>query len=151
MHFLDPKTDGEFMAELRDASLLPPDVLERIDAQMGRPETGTLDELLLAGADAISEPDWIAWLIRRHGCHRFGPVVWAAAAGTRVPGELAALSNLPYGVSADGGLLMATLRPDRRADGAERFGAPRLLWAAATLRESRALRVAWTARGMEAR
>jgi hypothetical protein len=151
MHFLDPKTDGEFMAELRDASLLPPDILERIDAAMGRPETGTLDELLLAGADAISEPDWIAWLIRRHGCHRFGPVIRAAAVGARVHGEVAGLSNLPYEVSADGGLLMATLRPDRRAEAAERFRAPRLLWAAATLRESRSLRSAWSARGAEAR
>jgi len=150
MHFLDPKTDGEFMAELRDAGLLPPDVLECIDAVMGRPETGTLDELLLAGAEAISEPDWIAWLIRRHGCHRFGPVGWAAAAGARVHGEFAGISNLPYDVSADGGLLMATLRPDRRAETAEHFGATRLLWAAATLRESRALRSAWTARGAEA-
>jgi hypothetical protein len=146
MHFLDPKADGELMAELREVSLLSPDILERIDARMGQPETGTLDDLLLAGADWICEPDWISWLIRRHGCHRFGPVSWAKETGFRARGEVAALSNLPYRVSADGGLLIATLRPDRRAEAAASFPAPRLLWAAATLRETRTLRSEWQSR-----
>ena len=143
MHFLDPTADRELMAELKDAGLLSPDIIERIDVRMGRPETGTLDAFLLAGADSISEPDWISWLIRRHGCHRFGPVVWAEDMGSRVQGDLTAVSNLPYKASRDGGLLVAMLRPDRREESAERFRAPRLLWAAATLREAEALRTAW--------
>ena len=88
MHFIEPAADGELMAELRDAGLLAPDAIERIDALMGRPESGTLNDFLLAGAELIPEMPWLTWLIRRHGCHRFGQVVWHGEAAPWAQGDL---------------------------------------------------------------
>jgi hypothetical protein len=142
MHFAEPAVDGELMAELRDAGLLAPDVIDCIDAILGRPETGTLNEFLLAGAELVPEKPWLTWLIRRHGCHRFGRVAWPeqGAAWTRL--ELPEAGNLPYRECDDGSLLVAVLRPDL-------LEATRLSWpapqhrAAATLAEMRALHAAW--------
>jgi hypothetical protein len=86
MHFLNPALDGELMAELRDTGVLAPDLIDRIEAAMGRPECGTLNDFLLAGADLIPEKPWLSWLIRRHGCHRFGRVAWHDEAGAWVRG-----------------------------------------------------------------
>jgi hypothetical protein len=150
MHFLEPRADADLLAELRDAGLLTPETIERIDVRMGRPESGRLDDFLLAGAGDIPAPDWIAWLIRRHGCHRFGPVRWNEALGRGPQIEPVDSPNLPYGMSRDGGLLVAVLRPDLRSALERRRLAPRLLWAAATLRECADLRSAWRSRSAAA-
>ncbi len=74
IHFIDSARDGELIAELRDEGVLARDVIALIDESMGRPESGTLNDFLLAGADFIPEKAWLSWLIRRYGCHRFGHV-----------------------------------------------------------------------------
>jgi hypothetical protein len=142
MHFAEPAADGELMAELRDAGLVAPDAIERIDALMGRPETGTLNEFLLAGAAVIPERPWLTWLIRRHGCHRFGRVAWPGEAGAWARAELPADGNLPYRECEDHSLLLAVLRPDLLAATGRRWPG-RLHRAAATLAEIRALHAAW--------
>jgi hypothetical protein len=150
IHFIDSARDGELLAELKDESVLAPDVIARIDESMGRPESGTLNDFLLAGADLIPEKAWLSWLIRRHGCHRFGHVAWldeaAAWAGGGVPPE----GNLPVRRCVDGGILLAVLRPDRLPATVRWLiptvpgqAASRLHLAAATLREMRKLRSAW--------
>jgi len=143
MHFIDSIVDGELLAELKDDSVLAPDIIARIDAAMGRPESGTLNDFLLAGADVIPERTWLSWLIRRHGCHRFGLVAWHDEAAGWARGGVPPEPNLPYRRCADGAILVAVLRPDRLRVTAGRWQAPRLHWAAATLREMRNLRSAW--------
>jgi hypothetical protein len=142
MHFVDRAADGELMAELRDVGLLAPDTIERIDALMGHPGAGTLNDFLLAGAEIVPEKPWITWLIRRHGCHRFGRVGWPEGAAGWAQADPAAEGNLPYRECADHSLLLAVLRPDLMAATARRW-APRLQRAAATLSEIRALHAAW--------
>jgi hypothetical protein len=146
MHFQAPRADAELLAELREVGLLTPENIERIDLRMGRPESGRLDDFLLAGAEDIPAADWIAWLIRRHGCHRFGPVRWNESCRRAPELDPGDSPNLPYGICRDGGLLVAVLRPDLRDALEKRRLAPRLLWAAATLKESTDLRAAWSAR-----
>jgi len=140
LHFLDAATDGEWMAELKDAGLLAPDQIDRIDALMGRPETGTLNEFLLAGAEVVPEKAWLSWLIRHHGCHRYGRAVDRGAV-IRWPGgdPVPADGNLPFRQCEDGTLLVAVLRPDRLPATGARLSAPAWHPAAATLREVRDL------------
>jgi len=142
MHFAEPAADGELMAELRDAGLLAPDVIERIDLLLGQPETGTLNDFLLAGAEVIPEKPWLTWLIRRHGCHRFGRVAWDGAAAGWSQMEMPREGNLPYRECAGSSLLVAVLRPDLMAATARQWPVPQLR-AAATLAEMRALHAAW--------
>jgi hypothetical protein len=149
MHFVDAAADGPWLAELREAGLLAPHLLERIDAALGRPETGTLDELLLAGADWIPERAWLAWMIRRHGCHRFGSPAWTGDLADLARGGLPAAGNLPYLRCPDGTLLTALFRPDRREATLRGFQPRRLAWAAATPAEVRELRAAWSRAGAE--
>lgn len=146
MHFIDAVPDGQLLAELKDSGVLTPDAIDRIHGEMGRPETGTLSEFLLSGAGCIPEKPWLYWLIRRHGCHRFGRVALRGDAAAIRAEESAGDGNLPFRVCADGGLLVAVLRPDLRDALEKRRLAPRLLWAAATLKESTDLRAAWSAR-----
>ncbi len=142
MHFLEHAVDGELMAELRDVGLLAPDSLERIDALMGHPETGTLNAFLLAGAGVIPERPWLMWLIRHHGCHRFGRVAWHGAFAAWAQGDLPGEGNLPYRECDDHSLLVAVLRPDLLSATTRRWPAPFHL-AAATLSEMRDLHAAW--------
>ena len=142
LHFLDPAADGEWMAELKDAGLLAPDKIDRIDALMGRPESGTLNAFLLAGADLVPEQPWLSWLIRRHGCHRYGKAVCRAKT---LPGrqiEIPPDGNLPYRQCEDRALLVAVLRPDLLPATGERLQAWSWHRAAATLREVRDLHAA---------
>ncbi len=142
MHFVQPAADGELMAELRDAGLLAPDVIERIDALMGRPETGTLNDFLLAGAEIIPEKPWLTWLIRRYGCHRLGRVAWQGESAPWAQGDLPEEGNLPYRECDDRSLLVAVLRPDLLEATMKRWPVP-LHRGAATLGEMRALQAAW--------
>jgi hypothetical protein len=146
MHFMDPTPDTELLAALKDEGVLAPDIVARIDESMGRPESGTLDAFLLAGAEHIPEKAWLSWLIRRHGCHRFGRVGWreeaAGWAGQGVPPD----GNLPFRRCADGSVLVAVLRPDRLPATVARLGVTRVHPAAATLREIRDLAAEWRRR-----
>ena len=142
MRFARTSADESLFADLRDAGVVTPDAINRIDEAMGRPEGATLDEFLLAGADHIPEADWLYWLIRRHGCHRFGRVRWDPASLRVIPDPAPADPNLPYRMCREGSLLVAVLRPDLRDATRERLPDRRLLWAAATLREIRTLRAA---------
>ena len=137
----DPGADGPLLAELKEAGILSPDVVPRIDAVLGPRECASLNQYLLAGAEFIAEAGWLAWLIRRHGCHRFGRVVWHPDAAPWVQGELPAHGNLPYRSAGDGGALVAVLRPDRMDSG----NPATAHWAAATLGEVAALHSAWRA------
>jgi hypothetical protein len=111
---------------------------------MGRPESGTLNEFLLAGADFISENNWISWLIRRYGCHRFTRAVWRNECAAWARDSLPPDGNLPYRRCDDGAVLVAVLRPDRREVTAKRFGEQTTIhWSASTLRELRDLHAAW--------
>jgi hypothetical protein len=130
------------MAELKDAGLLAPDVIDRIDAILGRPETGTLNEFLLAGAGVIPERPWLTWLIRRHGCHRFGRVAWQGEGAPWAQSEPTEPGNLPYRECDDRSLLVAVLRPDLLGETERRWPGPQHR-AAATLAEIRALHAAW--------
>jgi hypothetical protein len=143
MHFNQVEADGGLLGELKDAGVLDPGTMERIHESMGRPESGTLSDFLLAGAELIPEKPWLYWLIRRHGCHRFGRVIrhaeeepWRGAAGCGHP-------NLPYRRTSEGCWLVAVLRPDQLADAARWLAPARLLWAAGTLPELRSLRDSW--------
>jgi hypothetical protein len=143
LHFRDAAADGEWMAELKDAGLLAPDQIDRIDALMGRPETGTLNEFLLAGAELVAEKAWLSWLIRRHGCHRYGQAVVrdpvsAWPAHDPVPAD----GNLPFRQCEDRTLLVAVLRPDFLPATGARLPAQSWHPAAATLREVRDLHCA---------
>lgn len=147
--FEDPR-DRELLAELKEAGLVSPITLEAICSQLPPREEPGLSEFLLAGAEQIKEADWLTWMIRRHGCYRFGPVRlspdfgslrWQALAGGGEPGPVALHPNLPYAllpVPAAGrpSCLVAVLRPDYPVPG---------LPAAATLRELRDVRQAWSA------
>jgi len=144
MHLIDPAADGELLAELKEFGILNPDTIGRIDLSLGRPESCTLNDLLMAGERVIPEKDWLSWLIRRHGCHRFGRVAWRPEASAWARPEMAAEHNLTYRQTADGRPIVAVLRPDATAATAERLAGPRPLWAAATLTEIRALRAAWS-------
>ena len=146
MHFQAGLADGELLAELKDAGVLTPDVIERIDAQLGHPETGSLNEFLLAGAALIPSGEWLSWLIRQHGCHRFGRVTWHEEAAAWLPAGILPEGNLAYRPTADGRPMIALLRPDFRAATAERFRSPSPVWAAATLSEIGALRSVWAHR-----
>ncbi len=143
MHFTNPAADGPCLAELREVGLLTPDIIEKIDSGMGRPETGVLNEFLLAGADFVSESAWLTWLIRRHGCHRFGRVQWNTETATWIKGADSTDGNLPYRRCADGALLVAVLRPDAMPATSQRWPHVHLHSAAATLRELRELRQLW--------
>ena len=143
MHFVDAARDSPLLAELRDEGVLAPDVVSRIDEALGRPETGTLCDFLLAGAPFIPETPWLSWLIRRHGCHRFGRALWCGDGEEWACGEAPPGSNLPYRSCADGSILVAVLRPDLMDATAARLGSRRLHRAAATPAEIRALRSAW--------
>lgn len=143
MRFQNAARDGECMATLRDAGILTPDFIEKIDVVMGRPESGALTDFLLAGAEIIPELAWLTWLIRRHGCHRVGSVALQ-------PDTLAALTNrdalgdnLPYRFTADDSLLIAVVRPDLWVADTANLAPRRGIKVAATLREARALRTAW--------
>jgi hypothetical protein len=142
MHFLDPAADGEFLAELREAGLVTPDVIEQVDARLGRPEMGTLNEFLLAGADSIPEKPWLTWLIRRHGCHRFGRVEWPEDSASWARAEPPEDGNLPYRQCRDRSLLLAVLRPDLLAARPPPWSGT-CHRAAATLAEIRSLQAAW--------
>jgi hypothetical protein len=143
MHFLDAAVDGELLAELKDAGVLTPDAIDRIHLEMGRPECGTLSEFLLAGAGIVPEKPWLYWLIRRHGCHRFGRVILEEGEAVCTGAAPQAEDNLPYRQCTDGALLVAVLRPDRTAATAQRLAPRRLHWAAGTLAEMRDLRASW--------
>src|ERR1019366_4079099 len=126
MHFTNPAGDGPFFAELRESGILAPDVIDRINESMGRPESGTLNDFLLAGADLIPEKPWLSWLIRRHGCHRFGRVVWHEEALGWAHEGLPPEGNLPFRQNAPGRLLVAVLRPDCREATSRRLKAHQL-------------------------
>jgi hypothetical protein len=143
MHFQNPAEDGPFFAELRESGILAPDIIDRIDSDMGRPETGCLNDFLLAGAELIPDKMWLAWLIRRHGCHRFGRVSWHDEIAPLARTETAIGGNLPYRKCQNGSLLVAVLRPDRCKTTMERWPATQLWWAAGTLNELRELNNAW--------
>jgi hypothetical protein len=151
IHFLDAAADGAWMAELKDAGLLAPDKIELIHGLMGRPETGTLNEFLLAGADIVSEPAWLCWLIRLHGCHRYGKAVWRSEAVKWAQHGIPPDGNLPYRECGDQTLMVAVLRPDLLQSGAEGLRKTRCLRAAATLREARELHSAWRRASVPAR
>ena len=131
------------MAELRDTGVLAPDLIDRIDAAMGRPESGTLSDFLLAGADLIPEKPWLSWLIRRHRCHRFGRVLWHEEALDWARDGLPSTGNLPFRKGEPGCVLVAVLRPDCLEATSRSFPAARLHWAAGTLGEIRQLHLAW--------
>ena len=143
MHFVDAARDGRLLAELRDEGVLGPDVISRIDESLGRPETGTLGDFLLAGAPFIPEKPWLSWLIRRHGCHRFGRASWGGDGEQWACGEAPPGPNLPYRSCADGSILVAVLRPDLLGETAARLGPRTLHPAAATPAETRALLSVW--------
>jgi hypothetical protein len=143
LHFLDAAVDGEWMAELKDAGLLAPDQIDRIDERMGRPESGSLNAFLLAGADLVPEKPWLTWLIRRHGCHRYGAAVWRGEPLAWQPTGIASDGNLPYRQCEDQRLLVAVLRPDLLPATGARLQPRSWLRAAATLREMRDLHRAW--------
>ena len=143
MHFTNPAADGPCLAELREVGVLAPDVIEKIDARMGRPETGTLNEFLLAGTELVPESAWLTWLIRRHGCHRFGRVQWNAETTAWLKEASSTEGNLPYRRCVDGALLVAVLRPDVMSTTARRWPNVRLHGAAATLRELRDIHANW--------
>ncbi|MDP3072661.1 MAG: hypothetical protein Q8N18_20370 [Opitutaceae bacterium] len=143
MRFQNSARDGEFMAGLRDAGILTPDLIDRIDAAMGRPDSGALTDFLLAGAEIIPELAWLTWLIRRHGCHRVGPVALQPDTLAAIANRDALGDNLPYRFTADDSLLIAVVRPDRWAEEAQLLTPRRCIKVAATLREARALRTAW--------
>jgi hypothetical protein len=143
MHFTNAADDGPFFAELRESGILAPDVIDRIDAAMGRPEAGTLNDFLLAGAELISERPWLAWLIRRHDCHRYGRVDWHEEVAPLASAGPVARGNLPYRKCQDGSILVAVLRPDCRKATGNCWPGARLWWAAATLSELRELNHAW--------
>jgi hypothetical protein len=145
IHLLPGSADEILASELREAGILTPDVVERIDATLGRPEHCLLDDFLLSGAGFIRTNEWLSWLIRRHGCHRFGrvvrPVDGSAWTGIGMPAD----GNIPYRLCADGRLLVAVLRPDKLQATFERLKDSRPLWAAATLREIGDLRTSLSA------
>ncbi len=145
MHFANPAVDGPLLAELREVGVLTPEVMDRIDERMGRPETGTLNEFLLAGADFIAEGVWLTWLIRRHRCHRFGRVRWNQEIATWANEASLTEGNLPYRRCTDGAMLVAVLRPDAMKLTSQRWPATRLHAAAATLRELHDLHQQWQA------
>lgn len=142
IRFLEPRADDLLWQELRDASLLDPQSIGRIDDKLGRPESCSLNAVLLAGADVIPERRWLSWLIRRHGCHRYGRVAWRPEAAIWVDGATAEDGNVPYRQTADGGaILVAVMRPDRLDATRRRLAGRVVLPAAATLAESAELRV----------
>jgi hypothetical protein len=143
MSFLQPSVDSPLYTELKECGLLPPDVVDRIETKLNRPESGTLDHYLLAGADAISEPDWLRWLVRHHGCHRFGPVAWRDDAAMWARPDIASEPNRPFRRSLDGNPVIAVMRPDRWARTAAGYAGYRPERAAATLAEIRELKAAW--------
>jgi len=143
IHLLPGSPDEIFVSELREAGILTPDVMERIDSSLNRPEHCLLDEFLLAGAGFIKTNDWLSWLIRQHGCHRFGRVAWSGDACAWISEGLPADGNLPYRRCADGRVMVAVLRPDRLPATYERLRDSRPLWAAATLNEILDLKNAW--------
>ncbi len=144
--FADP-ADEAWAAELREAGLLDPDIADRIDRALGRPESVALNAFLLAGADWIPERPWLGWMIRRHGCHRYGPVSWAGGTAGGEDDGMPSDGNLPCGACGDGARIIAVLRPDLREETRRRFPGRPLHWAAATLSEIRSLHEAWRARG----
>jgi hypothetical protein len=143
IHLLPGSTDEALASELRESGILTPDVIERIDAALGRPEHCDLDDFLLSGAEIIKAADWLSWLIRRHGCHRFGRVAWHEDAREWLRGGMPDDLNLPYRRCADGRPLVAVLRPDKVTLTVERMRKETPVWAAATLAEVRALKIAW--------
>ena len=143
LHFVDSLRDGELLAELKDESVLAPDVIARIDDAMGRPESGTLNEFLIAGAEFVPENAWLSWLIRRHGCHRFGRVAWRDESAEWARAGPPPEGNLPFRRCPDGAWLVAVLRPDLLPATAARFKGVRFHAAAATLGEMAALRSAY--------
>jgi hypothetical protein len=150
MHFEQPVRDGCLLAELKEWGLLTPDRMERIDLKLGRPEIGTLNQFLLAGAGIIPEGDWLSWLIRHHGCHRFGRVAWTEETAALAPRGPGPEGNLPYRRGPLGTPMVAILRPDRWEETAGRYGAAGAQRAAATLAELRELELAWKVRVAEA-
>jgi hypothetical protein len=143
MHFNNAEADSGLLGDLKDAGLLDPGTLERIHESMGRPESGSLTDFLLAGAEFVPEKPWLCWLVRRHGCHRFGRVVWHGEDVGWGADTVPADANLPYRPTPEGNLLVAVLRPDLLAATAGRLAPRRPLWAAGTLLELRELRQAW--------
>ncbi|HEY3755211.1 MAG TPA: hypothetical protein VGL42_03580 [Opitutaceae bacterium] len=134
--FIAPK-ERELLAELKEAAILTPAVIDSMHAALGRAENFSFDEFLLAGADVIDERHWITWLIRHRGCYRFGPVRLAPEARNWPPlvaAEQPLPSNLPYTRAESGIFLVGVLRPDLKVNGYR---------AAGTLRELRELRTAW--------
>jgi hypothetical protein len=144
IHLLSGSTDENFISELKEAGVLAPDVMERIDISLGRPEHCLLDNFLLSGADFIKADEWISFLIRRHGCHRFGRVTWSDDVSAPATGDLPTDGNIPYRRCMDGRAMVAVLRPDKLPATSERLKMSRPLWAAATLHEIRDLRNAWS-------
>ncbi|HVW22031.1 MAG TPA: hypothetical protein VHC86_12525 [Opitutaceae bacterium] len=136
--------DATLLADLREAGLLTPDILEGMAAAAGHPEEATLNEYLLAGAELVPEAAWLSWLIRRHGCHRYGRVGWREEAEAWARSGLPPEGNLPCRRCADGRhALLAVLRPDRIAASERRYPGPVWLRAAATLPEMRELHAVW--------
>ncbi|MGH7996512.1 MAG: hypothetical protein ACREFX_09190 [Opitutaceae bacterium] len=136
--FFDER-DAALFSELKECGLLVPSTAERIHAALGRPESASLDRFLLAGSALVDENAWLCWLIRRHGCSRFGPV--RRREDSALPAEVDPLEpNLPYRTTAAAEYMIAVLRPDLREETLRRLKRPRALWAAATLGELNGLR-----------
>jgi hypothetical protein len=141
--FLQGSEDDLLVVELREAGLLTPEIIKKIDSTLTKPSPINLSEFLLAGADYINTGHWLSWLIRKKGCYRFGTVKWNDQAKLWSYQGLPSDANFPYLLSGEERGLVAVLRPDRLHVTAQRLRALRPLWAAATLSEIKALRNSW--------
>lgn len=134
--FVDP-AERALLAELKEAAIITPAVMEAIQRAVSRVESHSFEDFLLAGAEAIDERQWLSWLIRSQGCYRFGRVRLAEHAetwGIRHERDQPLPANLPYARTDSGMFLVAVLRPDLPVTGYR---------AAATLTELRELRSDW--------
>jgi hypothetical protein len=141
--FKQGSEDFLLMSELREANILTPDIIRKIESSTPNAVYLNLSEFLISGAEHINESKWLTWLIRFKGCYRFGNVLWTDQAKLWSYQGLPSDSNFPYLLTHEQRGIVAVLRPDRLAYTADRLKALRPFWAAATLLEIRLLRKSW--------
>jgi|GEM_PF-456988 hypothetical protein len=141
--FKQGSEDYLLMSELREANILTPDIIRKIESSTPNALYLGLSELLISGAEHISESKWLTWLIRYKGCSRFGNVTWTDQARIWSYQGIPSDANFPYLLTHEQRGIVAVLRPDRLNSTAERLKALRPFWAAATLLEIKFLRKSW--------
>jgi hypothetical protein len=118
MYFLNPQADEAFYRELTAEGVLRPEDRAKMEHTCGSPETGTLNSLLMAGAELVNKDRWLSWLVRGYGYPRvqqIKPEAFFIKSNRYEPARIKIFletNNYPCRKLPNGGVVVAVGRPD---------------------------------------